>query len=510
MYLSGSKWSMRKRRRQPPNPWRILGLLALIAAAVYFERMIVPSVPPLFVPTATPTRNAAAVLLEAQSLFQAGKLSQAEAAYAEAITVDPKQINNYIDLARIQALSGELDQAETSARDALLIDSNAAQAQAMLAWVLDLKANQATNDQDRLNLLDQAQQAVNRALQLNPGSALVHAINAQVLIDQYLFANQQDAYQQASDEANKAVGIDPTSFDAQYALGVVMESTANYQDALEAYQTALRSNNNLALLHLKAGDMYLAEAAQGLSDTPAQDLIDSAINSYVRAASLAPNDSLPLKRIVQAYSRTGQYARASQYAADAVHLDPSDPYLHGLLGQMLRKNNQLSEAVTELGRAIRGGGIPGVWTVDGDTIQVTDNTQINGGFEVGDQVVVQTTTDSNGAVVAQAILPAPPAGTATVVPADNLTAGEVQAIQDPVVIEGLRLDPGDARAVELYYTYALALAENGQCDLAIQVSQAILLGIQNDDTARFNAEEALRTCGTEITPTPTPAATATQ
>jgi hypothetical protein len=99
-------------------------------------------------------------------------------------------------------------------------------------------------------------------------------------------------------------------------------------------------------------------------------------------------------------------------------------------------------------------------------------------------------------------------GTPVVDPSGSAVTGEIQSIQDPVAIEGLRLDPGDSRSVELYYTYALALAENSQCDLAIQVSQAILLGIQNDDTARFNAEEALRTCGAEVTSTPTPAATA--
>jgi len=507
MYLSGSKWSMRKKRRRPPNPWRILALVVLIGGAVYFERAIVPSVPPLFVPTATPTRSSAAVLLEAQSLFQAGKLAQAETAYEEAISVDPKQVNNYIDLSRIQALSGELDKAETSARDALLIDSNSAAAQAMLAWVLDLRANQAGTVQDRLQLLDQAQQAVDRAMKQNPGSALVHAINAQVLIDQYLFANQQDAYQQASDEARKAVSIDPTSLDAQYALGVVMESTGNYPDALDAYQTALRANGNLSLLHLKVGDMYLAEATQGIGDASPQDLTDAAISSYVHASSLAPNDTIPLRRIVQAYSRTGQYARASQYAADAVRLAPEDPYLHGLLGQMLRKNNELQQAVVELGWAVRGGRIPGEWTVDGKSVQITDSSRLEGQFKVGDQVQIQTTTDVNGALVAQSVVAVNP-GTPVVDSTGSAITGEIQAIQDPVAIEGLRLDPGDSRSVELYYTYALALAENGQCDLAVQVSQAILLGIQNDDTARFNAEEALRTCGAEVTPTPTPAATA--
>jgi tetratricopeptide (TPR) repeat protein len=508
MYLSGSKWSMRKKRRKPPNPWRILALVVLIGGAVYFERAIVPSVPPLFVPTATPTRSAAAVLLEAQSLFQAGKLAQAEVAYEEAISVDPKQVNNYVDLSRIQALSGELDKAETSARDALLIDSNSAAAQSMLAWVLDLKANQTGNAQDRLQFLDQAQQSIDRALKQNPGSALVHAINAQVLIDQYLFANEKDAYQQASDEAKKAVDLDPTSLDAQYALGVVMESTSNYESALEAYQTAIRLNGNLSLLHMKVGDMYQAEAVNGLGNSSPQDLLDSAINSYGNAARLAPSDPVPLQKIVKAYARVGQYARASQYAADAVQLSPDDPYLHGLLGQMLRKNNQLQQAVLELGWAVRGGRIPGVWTVDGKSIQVTDGTRQEGQFNVGDQVKIETTTDVNGALVAQSITPMNQ-GTPVVDSSGNVVTGEIQAIQDSVVIEGLRLDPGDSRSVELYYTYALALAESGDCNLAIQVSQAILLGIQNDDTARFNAEEALRTCGAEVTATPTPAVTAT-
>ena len=71
MYLSGSKWNTRKKRRRA-NPWRVLLLVALVAGAVYVERAIVPSVPPLFIPTATPTRSPASYVLEAESLFQSG------------------------------------------------------------------------------------------------------------------------------------------------------------------------------------------------------------------------------------------------------------------------------------------------------------------------------------------------------------------------------------------------------------------------------------------------------
>jgi hypothetical protein len=58
MYLSGSKWNTKRKRRRS-NPWRILVLILLIAAVVYIERFVVPTVPLLFVVSPTPTRSPA-------------------------------------------------------------------------------------------------------------------------------------------------------------------------------------------------------------------------------------------------------------------------------------------------------------------------------------------------------------------------------------------------------------------------------------------------------------------
>lgn len=497
MYLSGSKWSMRKKRRRPSNPLRILVLILLIAAGIYLERVVVPAVPPLFVATPTPTRSPAAILLEAESLYQAGKLQQAEAAYQQAINVDPESANYYVELARLQALNTNLEEAETNARNALLINPNSPLAAATLAWILDLRANQATSTQARLELLDAAREQIDRALAQDPQSARVHAYHSEILVDEYLFAGE-DTIDQARAEAERAVQADPQSLDAHRAMAIFWESTGNYEQALESYEAALRINNNLSILHLKVGDMNLA-----LGNT------DAAIDRYVRASSLAPTDVTPLRRIVLAYSRVGQYARASQYAADAVRLRPSDPALHGILGQMYRKNNELESAVEQLGLAIHGGTIPGAWTVNGQVIQISDDTVIEGDIGVGDTVQAEVETAEGGGQLAVQVAPAAEGQVEAASDSRQVIAGVVEEMREPVQVEGLRLDDG-RQAVELYYTYALALAETSRCELAAEISQAILLGVQDDETARFNAEEALRICGeSELIPTPTPTATAT-
>ena len=101
MYLSGSKWHLHKKRRRS-NPWRVLLLLILIALAVYIWQIYIPAVPPPFIPTPTPTRSPASFVLEAESLFQAGKLDQAEASYLKAISVNPREAAYHIELARVR------------------------------------------------------------------------------------------------------------------------------------------------------------------------------------------------------------------------------------------------------------------------------------------------------------------------------------------------------------------------------------------------------------------------
>lgn len=418
MYLSGSKWNMRRRRRRT-NPLRVLVLLSLIAAAIYFERVIVPTVPPLFVPTPVPTRSSASFALEAVSSFEAGRLAQAEEAFREAIAANPREQAYHVDLARVLVYAGRYQEAETSASNSVLLDPSSPIANAVHAWTLDFLAGQEPDAARRVEMLQDALTQIEQAVALNPSSALTQAYHAEILMD-----NDVANYARALEAARKAVQLEPTLMESHRALGYVWEATGSYAQAVDSYQAALRINPNLPLLHMALGNMYQA-----------QEEFDPAIESYLRAVGLAPTDPEPLRRIAQVYFRLGEYGPASQYAADAVEKDPANPYRYGDLGRIYYKNEEYDKAVDALRIAIEGG-----------------------------------------------------------------------AAQSGAQVRGLPLDPGDAKVVEFYYTYGLALARNGECELARRVFEALLVGVPDNETAIFNAQEGLVICG--LAPaTSTPAAT---
>ncbi|OGO15287.1 MAG: hypothetical protein A2Z14_14675 [Chloroflexi bacterium RBG_16_48_8] len=338
MYLSGSKWNMRKKRRRS-KPWRVLFLLFLIAAALYVERFVVPTIPTPFVSTPTPTRSPASFLLEAETFFQAGKLNQAESAYLKAIEVNPLEPNYFVNLARVQVFAGKYDEAQESASNAILLEPNSALANAVYGWVLDFQAIDAPDQETRSEMLRQAFEKVEEAKVIDPNSALVLAFYAEVLIDYDI-----GRYDEAIEAAQSAVRIKPNLMEAHRALGYVWESTANYERAIDSYEAALRVHSNLPALHIAIGNMY-----QALGE------IDLAVDSYLRAVALDPTNPDPLNRIALAEAKVGNYGIASQYAADAVDKDPDNPRLHGNLGRMYYRNGEIENAIDELRLAVQGG-----------------------------------------------------------------------------------------------------------------------------------------------------------
>ncbi len=412
MYLKGSKWSMLKKRR-PLRIGRILFILALIGGAVYVNAVIVPETPPLFVPTQTPTRAPETYIVDAEALALQGKFLQSIETYEEAIKVDPRNATNFISLAKIQIYNQQYNDAQISAENALLINNNNPQANAMRGWALTL--------QDDYLL---AETAIKRALELDNNNAMAHAFYAELLM-RMVEADQGaiGAVDKASDESKLALALAPDIMETHRARGIVFQNTSNYDLAVEEFKTAIQLNPNLPDLHLFLGLAYRS------LDPPQYD---NAVEEFTRANALNPADPLPDTYIARTYVTIGEYAKAIQYAEQAKNDAPTDPYMWGNLGTMFYRNRQYTDAVVPLKLAVRGGNVP--------------------------------------------------------------DSGEV--------VEGLPLDYG--RIAEYYYLYGLNLARLNDCNEAIQISQMLIQGVSNDETAVFNANEMINICQANLIGTATP------
>ena len=91
---------MRKKSRRA-NPFRVIILLVIIGALIYFNQLVIPTMPTLFQATPTATRPPEAYVTEAEALEKEGKYSLAINSYAEAVQVDPRNPNNHVALARL-------------------------------------------------------------------------------------------------------------------------------------------------------------------------------------------------------------------------------------------------------------------------------------------------------------------------------------------------------------------------------------------------------------------------
>jgi tetratricopeptide (TPR) repeat protein len=333
MYLKGSKWSMNRRRRRP-NWFRIAILLLLIAAGIYLDRVIIPSVPQPFVPTATPTRDPESYAVEADTLFQEGKLLQSIETYTGAIQQSPDDPTLFISRARVQIYAGQYAEAQESAEDALLLNPNNSMAHVMRAWALDFQGDYLA-----------AEAAIKRALELDPNNAMAHAIYVEVLIDSYLSGSGTfEGLDLAAEESRVALNLAPNSLESHRARGYILEATGNYEEAIREYQEAININPNIADLHLSLGRNYRVLG-----------VYDKAVEEFTRANALNPGDPTPDLYISRTYATVGEYAKATQYAETAVNDNPTSANLRGNLGVMYYRNFQWPEAVDQLKIVVAGG-----------------------------------------------------------------------------------------------------------------------------------------------------------
>ncbi|MGB9798833.1 MAG: tetratricopeptide repeat protein [Thermanaerothrix sp.] len=333
MYLRGSRFNLNRRRRRS-NPVRVVVLMILVGAALYFNQFVVPQTPPLFVPTPTPTRAPESYAQEAEQLVSQGKFLPAIQLYREALLVDPRNPAYHLALARLYIYTKNYQQALETAGNALLQNPNNAQALALRGYALGLMGDYL-----------QAEAALNQAIELDPNNPVPYAYLAEVLgLKVQNGEGDLVTLNRAIDLSRKAQSLGPDLLETHRARGLVLELTANYADAAREFEAAIAQNKYIADLYLALGRNYRA-----IPDYP------KAIQAFGNAIPLMPTDPLPYMYLSKTYLATGELTRALQYAEQALSHAPTDPYLYGNLGVIYYRTRDYVRAIQYLRIAVRGG-----------------------------------------------------------------------------------------------------------------------------------------------------------
>ncbi|MGI6250661.1 MAG: tetratricopeptide repeat protein [Anaerolineaceae bacterium] len=323
-----------KKKRRRGNPLMILLMLLAIGGLIYINLYVVPDMEPPFVPTPTATRPPESYLEEADALALEGKFLGAIEAYQAAINADPKNVETYLKIARLQIYNNMLPQAKVNSQNAILLNNQIADAYALLGWVNGFQKDYMEGEKNAL-----------KAIEIDPNSSLGHAIYA-FLLGLRIEADLRDldTMDKAIEESRTAVALNPSLLEAHWARGYILELTSNYEEAVAEYEKALAINPNVSDLHMAMGrNLFTLRRNQ------------EAIFEFSKAFALNPSNADANRYISLVWQNEGEYAKAVQYADEAVKIRPTDPYLHANLGTMYFRQALYNQAIPPLQLAVRGG-----------------------------------------------------------------------------------------------------------------------------------------------------------
>jgi tetratricopeptide (TPR) repeat protein len=334
---------------------------------------------PLFVPTPTATRSATSYREEGTAFFEAGNLEEAIGAYEDALEISPDDYVGWTELARIQTYSSSLltqerkrerlTEALASIDRAVALAPEDSMVHAVRAFVLDWSAGAAGSAAERQALLSEASTEAILSVTLDGQNVLALAYQAEVFVD-------QQQYTQATQYAERALLLDPNSFDVRRVNAYVLEAGGYYGPAIEEYKLAAEIAPNMTFIYISIGQNYRQ-----------LNLHDQALEYFDRAASinevLGLRDPLPYVAIAKTYSRMGEFFAAALNAEKAIDIDPGDPDLYGQLGTIYFRSRNYEGSIPVLRCAIEGctaaeneEASAGRWTVDVFGMELNDTTLV--------------------------------------------------------------------------------------------------------------------------------------
>lgn len=309
-------------------------------------------------------------------------------------------------------------------------------------------------------------------------------------------------YTDAVTQAENALLLNSQNDTAMALKGWAQSFTGDYLQAEGTLKDALAINGNNAAAYAYLSEVYLDMVNAGVGTL---DTSQNAIDFSKKAVELAPSalETHRARGLVLSY--TGNYDEAITEFQAAIAINPNIADLHLQLGINYNAATQYDKAITEYTTA--------------NALNPKDPTP---------ETLISKTYLMNGEYAkavqyAEAALqddPTDPYLYGNL----GLTYWRNSQYQDAVdalkmavqggtnsagaAVKGLTMDYSTAG--QFYYTYGLALSKVGQCNLALQIAQAVATGMKDDEIAVYNAQEVINTCellakaGATDVPTATP------
>jgi len=190
--------------------------------------------------------------------------------------------------------------------------------------------------------IDEALAVLGEALKLDPNFGAAHASRGEALWIKYLNTKDKKWIADARAECQHAISIGNAGSRGHICLGVVLEGTGKYNEAVTEFQRALE-------LDPTDDDAYIGLARVYASlNKPSE-----AEKTYQRAIELRPNYYRPYASLAYFYIQQAEYTKAADIFSKLIGLAPENPEAYSNLGAAYLFLGKDAEAVKALQRSVQ-------------------------------------------------------------------------------------------------------------------------------------------------------------
>ncbi|HEX8992869.1 MAG TPA: tetratricopeptide repeat protein [Anaerolineales bacterium] len=323
--------------------------------------------------------------------------------------------------------------------------------------------------------LNPAIQAYEQAIVAKPNDPTIYVALAEVQV----FAGD---YKGAQASAENALLLDPNNTMAHSMRAWALDYQGDTLAAENSIKQALQLDDHNAVAHAFYAEILVDQGAE---------TIPKAIEESKVAMALAPDTLITHRARGYVLEATGNYEDAVREYQAAIQINPNIPDLHIKLGINYSTLGIYDQAVQEFGRA------NALNPADPLPPFYTSRTYSTVGEFAKARQYAQTAVHDDPSNARYH-------GNLGVMDYHNALFTEAAkelglainggAASDGTKVQGLELVPGSPLLSEMYFTYALALAQLGQCGGTLQIAQEVQTRIPTDEAAVTSVNKAIAMC----------------